>query len=170
MLCVLGSRSTALQSDLLLSNHLIKSACCFYAGAFYRYLGETTQGKGGSPAAIPLPLPGFLPQSPAFRLPHPPMACTHRLHIFTMLHKTLRDEIYFMKSWKLFSPFVSPREGRVVEKRAREKTGERGENKHRQMRSLHSQRGCRSHSGKPILRKRSTQIIKDHTKENGHKR
>jgi len=34
-----------------------------------------------------------------------------------------------MKSWEQFSPFVPPREGRVVEKRAREKTGERGENK-----------------------------------------
>ncbi len=64
-----------------------------HAGAVYRMLGETTQGKGGSPAAIPLPLPGFLPQSPAFLLLHPPTAYTRRLHIPMMLHKTLRNEI-----------------------------------------------------------------------------
>ena len=61
-------------------------------------LGETTQGKGGSPAAIPLPLPGFLPQSPAFLLPHPPMEGDVKLHVSMMLHKTQREEIYFMKS------------------------------------------------------------------------
>ena len=55
-------------------------------------LGETTQGKGGSPAAIPLPLPGFLPQSPAFLLPHPPLAYTRRLHISTMLHETVQNK------------------------------------------------------------------------------
>ena len=55
-------------------------------------LGETTQGKGGSPAAIPLPLLGFLPQSPTFLLPHPPMASTRRLHISTMLHKTVQNK------------------------------------------------------------------------------
>ena len=53
-------------------------------------LGETTQGKGGSPAAIPLPLPGFLPQSPAFLLPHPPVGDDVKLHVSMMLHKTLR--------------------------------------------------------------------------------
>ena len=61
-------------------------------------LGETTQGKGGSPAAIPLPLPGFLPQSPAFLLPHPPMEDDVKLHIPMMLHKTQRDKICWLKS------------------------------------------------------------------------
>ena len=63
-------------------------------------LGGTTRGKGGSPAAIPLPLPGFLPQSPAFLLPHPPMAYTHRLHIPMMLYKTLRGELWRLKLWE----------------------------------------------------------------------
>ena len=84
-------------------------------------LGETTRGKGGSPAAIPLPLPGFLPQSPAFLLPHPPIAYTHELHIPMMLHKTQRDKIYFMKSWKLFSPSVFPQEWGGLWKRERER-------------------------------------------------
>ena len=111
MLCVLHLRRSVLRSDLLISNHLIKSACSIYAVEVYRCLGETTQGKGGSPAAIPLPLPGFLPQSPAFLLPHPPVAYTHRLHIPMMLHKTLRNEIYFMKSWERFSPSVLHKSG-----------------------------------------------------------
>ena len=74
--------------DHLLSTCSLYSACCFYAGAFYRCLGETTRGKGGSLAAIPLPLPGFLPQSPAFLLPHPPMDGDVKLHVFMMLHRT----------------------------------------------------------------------------------
>ena len=90
---------------------LLWSACWGHAVPFYRMLGETTQGKGGSPAAIPLPLPGFLPQSPAFLLPHPPLAYTHRLHTSMMLHKTLRDEIYFMKSWGRFSTSVFHKSG-----------------------------------------------------------
>ena len=64
------------------------SACYSYAVRVYRMLGETTRGKGGSPAAIPLPLPGFLPQSPAFLLPHPPMDGDVKLHVFMMLHRT----------------------------------------------------------------------------------
>ena len=37
-------------------------------------LGRQPQGKGGaSKMLIPLPLPGFLPQSPTFLLPHPPL-------------------------------------------------------------------------------------------------
>ena len=74
------------------------SACYIYAVRVYRCLGETTQGKGGSPAAIPLPLPGFLPQSPAFLLPHPPMGGDVKLHIPMMLHKTQRNEIWRLKS------------------------------------------------------------------------
>ena len=34
-----------------------------------------------------------------------------KLHIPMMLHKTLRDEIYFMKSWKLFSRLVLHKRG-----------------------------------------------------------
>ena len=64
------------------------SACLGHAVPFYRRLGETTRGKGGSPAAIPLPLPGFLPQSPAFLLPHPPMGDDVELHVSMMLHRT----------------------------------------------------------------------------------
>ena len=70
----------------------------FMQYGFTAVLGRQPGGRGGSPAAIPLPLPGFLPQSPTFRLPHPPMGDDVKLHIPTMLHKTQREEIHFMKS------------------------------------------------------------------------
>ena len=72
-LCVVFTLCRFAFGDLFLFCVLLCSACSAYAVRVYRMLGETTQGKGGSPAAIPLPLPGFLPQSPAFLLPHPPM-------------------------------------------------------------------------------------------------
>ena len=97
--------------DRLLACCLLYSACWAYAVQVYRCLGETTRGKGGSPAAIPLPLPGFLPQSPAFLLPHPPMGDDVKLHVSMMLHKTQRNEIFFMKSWERFSPSVFPKRG-----------------------------------------------------------
>ena len=77
-----------LLSDSFLLCVFLYSACNSYAVRVYRMLGETTRGKGGSPAAIPLPLPGFLPQSPAFLLPHPPMEGDVKLHVFMMLHRT----------------------------------------------------------------------------------
>ena len=74
-------------------------------------LGETTQGKGGQPGCNPpspsgfsLPVPRF-PPSPSPSMQHP------KLHIPMMLHKTLRNEIYFMKSWEQFSLFVSHKRG-----------------------------------------------------------
>ena len=50
-------------------------------------------------------------ESGGLLLPHPPMEDDVKLHIPMMLHKTLRDEIYFMKSWEQFSLFVSHKSG-----------------------------------------------------------
>ena len=86
-------------------------------------------GEGGQPGCNPPSPSGFSPPVPRFP-PSPSPSMQHpKLHIPMMLQKTQKDEIYFMKSWKLSSTFVPPREGRVVEKRAREKTVGRGENK-----------------------------------------
>ena len=174
MVCVLGSRSTVLPDawgDVCGSICLTvwvtqyRSTGCLgrcvwlylfnrmgHAVPFYRMLGETTQGKGGSPAAIPLPLPGFLPQSPAFLLPHPPMGDDQALHVSTMLHKTQRGEIYFMKSWEPSKNIRSPQEWGELWKRERERKPVRGERISSLLRSLPSQRGCRSHTGRWVMR------------------
>ena len=107
--------------DLFLFCVLLWSACLTYAVRVYRMLGETTQGKGGSPAAIPLPLPGFLPQSPAFLLPHPPIWDGQALHVSRMLHKTQGNEIQRLKSWEPSENIRSPKEWGGLWKRERER-------------------------------------------------
>ena len=55
-------------------------------------------GEGGQPGCNPPSPSGFSPPVPRFP-PSPSPSMQHpKLHIPTMLHKTLRDEIYFMKS------------------------------------------------------------------------
>jgi len=63
----------------------------------------------------------------------------------------------------------STREGRVVEKRAREKTDERGENKQFTALSPLSKRLSPQDDGKTLLRRWSTQTIRKRKKEKGHK-
>ena len=78
---------------------------------------------------IPLPLLGFLPQSPTFLLPHPPLGCDAKLHISMMLHKTVLNKSCAGNPGKVSRRFVPHKRGEGVEKRAREKTVGRGENK-----------------------------------------
>ena len=93
-------------------------------------LGETTPGKGGaSKMLIPLPLLGFLPQSPTFLLPHPPWGTVQLFCVSMMLHRTEMNQSCAGNRGKEFGRLVPPKKGESVEKRAREKTVERGENK-----------------------------------------
>ena len=93
-------------------------------------LGETTPGKGGaSKMLIPLPLLGFLPQSPPFLLPHPPWGTVQLFCVSMMLHRTEMNQSCAGNRGKEFGRLVPPKRGESVEKRAREKTAGRGENK-----------------------------------------
>ena len=68
-------------------------------------------GKGGQPGCNPPSPSGFSPPVPRFP-PSPSPSMQHpKLHIPMMLHKTLRDEIYFMKSCELFSRLVLHKSG-----------------------------------------------------------
>ena len=66
-------------------------------------------------------------------------------------------------------PVRSPQEWGGLWKRERERKPLGGERISSLLRSLPSQKGCRSHPGKPVLRMSSTQSIKDNVKEKGHK-
>ena len=95
-------------------------------------LGRQPQGKGGaSKMLIPLPLPGFLPQSPTFLLPQPPLGYDAALHVLTMLHRTVLKKSCTGNRGKISSRLVPHK---------------RGERISSLLRSLPSQRGCRSHS------------------------
>ncbi len=91
--------------------------------------GDNPREGGRIAMLIPLPLLGFLPQSPTFLLPHPPGGCDAALHIPRMLHKTVLNKSCAGNRGKVFRRLVSPKSGEGVEKRAREKTVGRGENK-----------------------------------------
>ena len=91
--------------------------------------GDNPREGGRIAMLIPLPLLGFLPQSPTFLLPHPPLSYGAALHVLTMLRRTGLKKILPLKSWKQSKADVSPKRGEGVEKRAREKTVGRGENK-----------------------------------------
>ena len=91
--------------------------------------GDNPREGGRIVMLIPLPLLGFLPQSPTFLLPHPPLSYGAALHVLTMLRRTGLKKILPLKSWKQSKADVSPKRGEGVEKRAREKTVGRGENK-----------------------------------------
>ena len=88
-------------------------------------LGETTSGKGGAFACLsPLPLLGFLHQSPTFLLPHLPWGTGRLSCILTMLHRTVLNRVWRMKSWKPSQADVSPKErGGCGKESARENKG-----------------------------------------------
>ena len=91
--------------------------------------GDNPREGGRIAMLIPLPLLGFLPQSPTFLLPHPPGGCDAALHIPRMLHKTVLNKSCAGNRGKVSRRFVPHKRGEGVEKRAREKTVGRGENK-----------------------------------------
>ena len=153
MLCVLGIRFAALPLVTFFFYvvfYVLRAPLT--QERFTGVLGRQPRGRGGSPAAIPLPLPGFLPQSPAFLLPHPPVGDDVKLHVSMMLHKTLRNEIWRLKSWKPSKNIRSPQEWGGLWKRERERKPLGGERISSLLRSLPSQRGCRSHTGKWVMR------------------
>ena len=98
MLCVLGIRST----DLPLS------------------WGDNP-GKGGQPGCNPPSPSGFSPPVPRFPPSPSPMGDDVKLHIPMMLHKTLRGEIWRLKSWEQSKNIRSPQEWGGLWKRERER-------------------------------------------------
>ena len=56
--------------------------------------GDNPREGGRIVMLIPLPLLGFLPQSPTFLLPHPPLGCDAKLH------RTVLNRVWRLKSWE----------------------------------------------------------------------
>ena len=69
---------------------------------------------------IPLPLLGFLPQSPTFLFPYPPLGYDAALPIPRMLHRTVRNKSCTGNPGNNPKRTFPPREGRVW-KRERER-------------------------------------------------
>ena len=78
---------------------------------------------------IPFPLLGFLPQIPTFLLPHPPLGTVQHCTVPRMLCRTALNEILPTNRGNHQKRTFPHKRGESVEKRAREKTVERGENK-----------------------------------------
>ena len=149
-------------------------------------------GEGGAARLqSPFPFRVFSPSPPRSSFPIPLWHKPHKLHIPTMLHKTLRGEIWRLKSWKPSKNIRSPQEWGGLWKRERERKPVRGERisivrcalsplKEVVARTpvngscvTHSVKQIEQHTspqdiGKTVLRVPSTQSIKKRTEENGH--
>ena len=120
---------------------------------FTAVLGRQPRERGAARLQSPFPIRVFSPSPPlsSFPIPlfwHTPVGYTLPQCYTEQCRTSLTTEIV----GTIIASSFSTRVGRVMEKRAREKTVGRGENKHRQMRSLPSQRGCRSHTGRWVMR------------------
>ena len=78
-------------------------------------------GKGGQPGCNPPSPSGFSPPVPRFPPSPSPMGDDVKLHIPMMLHKTLRGEIWRLKSWEQSKNIRSPQEWGGLWKRERER-------------------------------------------------
>ena len=92
-------------------------------------LGRQPQGRGVQHCCNPPSPSGFSPPVPHFPSSPSPLGHGRALYVSTMLRRTGMNRVLRRKSWEPSQADVSPKRGESVEKRAREKTVGRGENK-----------------------------------------
>ena len=138
----------------------------------YRFtviLGRQPRERGAARLQSPFPFRVFSPSPPLSSFPIPLYAAPKAAHSHNAAQNGEKP-VWRLKSWEQSKNIRSPQEWGGLWKRERERKPLEGERISSLLRSLPSQRGCRSHPGKPVLRMSSTQTIKERRKGTGHQR
>ena len=134
---------------------------------FTDVLGRQPGERGAARLQSPFPFRVFSPSPPLSSFPIPLWGTYQVAHSHDAAQNA-KERNLFHEIVRTVQPVRFPQERGGLWKRERERKPLGGERISSLLRSLPSQRGCRSHTSKPVLRVPSTQIIKDKPEKDGH--
>ena len=117
-------------------------------------LGRQPRGRGAARLQSPFPFRVFSPSPPLSSFPIPLHAAPKAAHSHDAAQNA-KGRNLFHEIVGTVQPIRSPQEWGELWKRERERKPVRGERISSLLRSLPSQRGCRSHTGRWVMRDRS---------------
>ena len=167
IVCVLHTCSTGLPDAW---GDVCDSICLTRAvthDPFTGVLGRQPRERGAARLQSPFPFWVFSPSPPLSFFPIPLYAAPKAAHFYDAAQNGNKP-VWRMKSWEPSKNIRSPQERGGLWKRERERKPLGGERISSLLRSLPSQRGCRSHTGRWVMRDPSTQSIKNKPGKDGH--